>query len=189
MHANLREPAVRRARLLAAWALLCAVLAAPARPASEGAKEHQVKAAFLWNFAKYTTWPDTAFAREESPFVVAVLGKDPFGELLDQTLADKKVGTHPVRVERHSGAAAIGRPHLLFVAETDPKVVEPLLRALREEPVLVVGEADGFVARGGTIGFYLEKQNVRFEVRPATARRAGLKIAAQLLKLARIVEE
>lgn len=153
------------------------------------AKEHEVKAAFLYNFAKYTTWPADAFAREDSPFVLAVFGADPFGTALDATMKDKKVGTHPVQVVRYARVADIATPHLLFIAEAGADGVAEVLAKVREKPVLVAGDAAGFASAGGTFGFFLDDKKVRFEANPAAAKRAGLQVAAQLLKLARIVEE
>lgn len=176
----------RRARLRAVAALLAAFLPAFA---PTGATEYEVKAAFLYNFARYSTWPDPAFETPQSPFVIGVLGKDPFGDALDKTVKDKKVGTRPVVVERYAALADLGSPHLLFTTLGDAKEIEALLAALGKKPVFCVGDREGFAAAGGTAGFYLADKNVRFEMNPLAAKRAGISIAAQLLKLARIVEK
>lgn len=156
--------------------------------AAETVKEYEVKAAFLYNFAKFTTWPDDAYRDDEAPFVIGLLGRDPFGRTLDDTLKGKKVGTRPVRVLRYERLEQVGAPHLLFVAESDEKRVAAVLKDLGTKPILLVGDAAGFAARGGAAGFYLEESNVRFEMNPAALKRARLVVAAQVLKLARIVE-
>jgi hypothetical protein len=184
---DLLSSRVRRG--VAAVVALVAFVAFAGAPPPEEAKEYAVKAAFLFNFAKFTTWPDEAFAKSDAPFVVGVLGKDPFGETLDTTLKDKKVGTHPVVVERYATLEALGKPHVLFTNEVDEKAVAALVKTLASRSVLLVGDHEGFAAKGGVAGFYLDKSNVRFEMNPAAARRAKLSVSAQLLKLARVVDE
>ncbi len=147
-----------------------------------------MKAAFLVHFTKFTTWPDDAFESRGAPLIVGIAGTDPFGDALDKAFKDKKCGERPILIERYESADKIGKPHLLFTTATATDAIAAVLRACRERPVLLIGDAEG-VAKGGLLaGFYLEKANVRFEINAEAAKKARLAISSQLLKLARIVE-
>jgi hypothetical protein len=182
----------RSARRLAA-ALAGGVLLAPVAPAAAPAatppppREHEVKAAFLYHFAQLVDWPEPARAGE--PFVVAVVGADPFGPALDQALDGKAVRGRPIEVRRYPSAAAMerARPHVLF-AGGDDAAVERALAAVEGQPVLTVGEIARFAERGGIIGFRMTPDGrVGFDINLRGAERAGLRMRSQLLKLARIV--
>jgi hypothetical protein len=179
-----RGPAGRRRGRVAAACLLAATLAAHA-PAASAPTEQEVKAAFLYNFAKFVEWPPNTRSAP-GPFVIAVLGPDPFGPTLDQVLAGKAVAGRPVEVRRCAEAAEARGAHIVYVAprEGGPAV----LRAVSGEGVLTVGDGEAFARAGGIIGFRLQDRKVRFDINARQAERAGLKLSSQLLKLARIVD-
>lgn len=149
--------------------------------------EYQVKAAFLYNFIKFIEWPDKAFSAPVDPIVVGVLGEDPFGAMLDETLAGKSVQGHSFKVARFSKLGAVEGCHVLFVADSDPGRVTAIVAREGRSPVLTVGELPGFVDLGGMIGFDVEARRVRFDVNLQALRAAGLKPSSQLLKVARTV--
>jgi hypothetical protein len=153
-----------------------------------GASEHEIKAAFLLNFARYTEWPQKAFESDDAPFTLAVVGRDPFGADLDSMLKDKRVAGRPIRVVRFEKAADVRPCHLVFVAGSERDSLSAVVDAVKDRPSLVVGETDGFVGRGGAVNFYLEGDKVRFEVGPDVVERHGLKMSSKLLRLARIVK-
>lgn len=168
---------MRRAVLsLVAAALLTTQVASSA---NEGL-EYQVKAAFLFNFLKFVEWPN---ATGDSPWVIGVLGRDPFGGALDEIVRDKVVNGHPVVVRHYLRAAEVKDCNILFIGKADAEragvPVQPGL--------LTVGESNGFLKSGGIISFYLEDNRVHFEVQPAAARSSGLRISSQLLKLGRVL--
>jgi hypothetical protein len=182
---------VNRAPRRVAAAVAAAVLLARAVPAATPAappREHEVKAAFLYHFAQLVEWPESAGGPGE-PFVVAVVGEDPFGPALE-ALAGKSVRARPIEVRRYSSAGAMDgvRPQLLF-AGGDAEAVDRALAAVEGQPVLTVGERAGFAERGGMIGFRVTPEGrVGFDINLRRAERAGLKMSSQLLKLARIVD-
>ena len=167
-------------------ALALAVLSGPRTDALEPPTEHEVKAAFLYNFARFVEWPPSAGAANQ-PFIVAVLGDDPFGATLDRTLAGKTLEARPIVVRRLASLDEAVRVHILFVGTSDRAQVARVVRTLSGTHVLTVGEMPGFAELGGMIGFRTERRRVRFDINVAQASRAGLKISSQLLKLARIV--
>lgn len=155
------------------------------------ANEASIKAAFLYNFARLVTWPETAFGADDAPFVVAVLGEDPLGAALDKAFEGKSVGDRAFVVKRVKAAAELGVCQLLYLRDTSQ--LAKALDALRDRAVLVVGDGDGVTGAGGTIAFYQEQTpegvKVRFEANPDVAGRAGLTISSKLLALARVVRD
>jgi hypothetical protein len=188
-----------RVRGLALPFLALAVVAVGAHPAGDpggpfptAAKtspEYQVKAAFLFNFTKYVKWPEKAFEGEDSPLVVAVVGKDPFGSVLDETLKSKSIGKHPLVIRRFSSVDRLDACHLLFVPASEADRVKKIVQHYEGSSTLLVGEPDGFSTNGGVIRFVLADKKVRFEVNTDAAKRARVEISSQLLKLARIVTD
>ena len=162
------------------------VVAAPARPAPPS--EHEVKAAYLFNFASFVQWPPTAFGGPDSPLTICLLGPDPFGPLLDATLADEKVEGRSLVARRLTSLREAERCQIVFVPAVEQRQLPALLALLDARPALTVGESDGFARDGGMIGFVLQNDTVRFEVNSAAVERAGLKMSAHLLKLARLVD-
>jgi hypothetical protein len=182
-----------RARALRAWVALCALAllctsAAVARVDGPG-NEYQVKAAFLFNFTKYVKWPECAFENERSPIVVAVVGTDPFGRLLDDALHDKTVGSRKFEVRRFKSSDDLQACHVLFVAPSEVPRLAKICEHYAGSNTLLVGETDHFAGRGGAIGFYIEDKKVRFEINTDAIKRASLELSSQLLKLARIVKD
>lgn len=145
--------------------------------------EYQVKAAFLFNFLKFVEWPSVASDR---PWVIGILGHNPFDGALEQTVRGKVVNGHPVEVRHYARPADVNHCNILFIGRGDYERTGAQLESLFQEPgLLTVGEAAGFLKSGGIINFYLLDNHVHFEIRPALARSAGLHVSAQLLKLGR----
>ncbi len=183
-------------RMAALRRLAACVLVASSALAGRGAdaatpppQEYAVKAAFLYHFAHLVDWPGVADPAE--PFVIGVVGTDPFGATLDEVLAGKTVRGQPVRIQRLTGLAPLEdlRLHILFVGRGDDELVRRALAAVASKPVLTVGEATRFAERGGMIGFRMtDDGRVTFDINLQRAEQAGLRMRSQLLKLARIVE-
>jgi hypothetical protein len=185
---------VNRIRRCAFWefpALLALVLMIPlaaAAPAAQGnPTEYQLKAAFVYNFAKFVDWPPNVYSGPQSPFAICILGTDPFGSVIDDALRGKTVADHPVVVRRDRDAAAARRCQIVFVSASEKHRLRDILESLRGANVLVVGDADGFAAAGGTIELTLQDNRVRFAINPGAADGAGLTISSKLLALATIV--
>lgn len=163
--------------------LLCSM--GPAAQADEMA-EQQVKAAFLYNFAKFVEWPESAFAGPDAPLVFCVPNDDAFGAALDP-LRIKTVKGRKIAVKSLSDLQDARACHVLFLGAAAAGRMEGLLSALAGAPVLLVGDSERFVRRGGMIGFILERNKVVFEINEGAAKRTGLVVSSQLLKLARTV--
>ncbi len=149
--------------------------------------EHAVKAAYLFNFANFVQWPAQAFPGPEAPLSVCLLGADPFGPVLDATLADEKIDGHRLVARRLANLRDVGDCQIVFVPEVEARQLPALLATLEARPALTVGESDGFARAGGMIGFVLQHDTVRFEVNAGAVEHAGLKMSAHLLNLAHLV--
>ncbi len=152
--------------------------------AATAPSEYQIKAAFLFNFARFVEWPERAFPGPRTPLSICILGEDPFGGELDRMVAGKNVEGHPVDVRRLRREAETAGCHVLFLGAAENDRAPGVLAALGGSPTLTVGEQSAFGDAGGTIAMSLEKSRVAFEVNLAAAGRAGLKISSRLLKLA-----
>ena len=151
-------------------------------------REYAIKAAYLYNFGNYVEWPVEAFPTNDTPLVIGVLGRDPFGEILNEIARTKKVGGRPIVAKRFASLAAYTPCHILFVpSSTDPEEQAAAIRQAHGSPVLLVGENPGFAEQGGTVDFFIEENKVRFEINADVAKRQQLKISSKLLGLARIV--
>jgi hypothetical protein len=150
--------------------------------AQEQPSEYQIKAAFLFNFAKFVEWPPQAFADANTPIVIGVLGKNVFGNDLEKTIRDKKVNNRGFKFEKLTSISEATNCHILFISSSEkdvPKVIEGLHNA----SVLTVSDTDGFIQAGGMINFLLEDAKIRFEISDEAAKKAGLQISSKLLSL------
>ena len=171
--------------------LLLAAVATSAVPMAHGesrsAAEYQLKAAFLYNFARFVEWPPEALAVSSTTMTICVLGTDPFGGILDTVLKGKTVKGRTMEIKR---GREIGSPkfcHILFISSSEKRHLAKIQKMLNGSSVLVVGEMDRFVQRGGIINFIRVKNKIRFEINPDAAEHVGLKISSKLLRLANII--
>ncbi len=177
----------RALRLLLALALLLGTaLPRPALGEQPSTKEYEVKAAFLFNFTKFVTWGDAAPADAGKPFVIAVVGEDPFGEALS-VLEGKTAQGRPIVVQRVSGVESLRNCRILFVSSSAGDRLPSILRAAHARNILTVGDMDRFAQRGGVIGLVLAGDRIGFEVNTESARQAGLTISSKLLSLAKAI--
>ena len=163
----------------------CVALAAsvPGEPAATSrADEYRVKAAFVYNIARFVDWPSAAFADAGSPVVVCVLGVDPFGSALDDALQGRTVKGRSVTIRRSHDLP--GGCHVAFIAFSENKRVEDIIDRLGSTPVLSISEVDRFTQRGGIIGLTMNGSYVRFDINASAADRAKLTMSARLLALA-----
>jgi len=182
---QVRKPAVPVVAIL----LFALCLSPGPRLGQAPASEYQVKAAFLYNFARFVEWPEGTFPNSTSPFTVCIFGKDPFGRALDDALAGKRVGERSVAVSRIRRAPDLAGCQLVFVSADEAARMAQVSLALRGRHVLLVGENEEFAIAGGTIQFFLQGDRVRFAINPDAAGRAGLRFSSKLLALASIVRD
>jgi hypothetical protein len=175
----------RNVAAVAALTLLFGTVRAAAQ--ETGPTEYQVKAAFLFNFAKFIEWPPSSFASPEAPFSICILGVDPFGPVIDETLRGQTLGGRAVTIERVRAAAQLRQCQVAFISASEKVHLQVIFQAIRGASVLLVGESPGFAAAGGTIQFQVQDNHIRFAINPVAAQRAGLRVSSKLLSLVTIV--
>jgi hypothetical protein len=153
------------------------------------APEYQIKAAFIYKFATYIRWPAATSGSATAPFVIAVIGKDPFGPLLDTVVHGQSVQGKGIVIRRLTGLEEATRCDVLFVGSSERKHLRQILAALHGAPVLTIGDMDQFAELGGMINLITTEDNhIRFDINKGAIERSGLRAPSQLLRLARIVE-
>lgn len=184
----------RRAEYIFLFAIVfaCAVAVADSGVLSAQTKcsgEYQVKAEYLYNFAKFTVWPANTFVDLRQPIGVCILGRDPFGHHLEAALLGKLIGERPLMLGRAAQIQDLSGCQIVFIAGSENWRLPNLVNHLQGRPVLLVGETEGFAESGGAIQFTVERAQVHFVINPDAAARSGLKISSKLLALARIVRD
>lgn len=149
--------------------------------------EHKVKAVFLYNFAQFVDWPATAYAESDSAIVIGVLGKDPFGSFLDETVNGESVKGHPITIQRYSSVKEIRQCHILYVNVTGTRLGNTL-SALKGKNILTVGDAANFTRLGGMIRFKNEENKIGLQINLNEVKQTDIVVSSKLLRLSEIVE-
>jgi YfiR/HmsC-like len=176
-HACSRRP--RSGRLLCLLVLLFSAalpLAAQERPT-----ESQVKAAYLFNFGKFVTWQAS---QVPGPLEICVLGKDPFGTVLEATVAGESIDGRKITVKRLSKVQAGPECRILYVSTSEQSRLRTILAAAQHFGMLTVSDIPHFAAQGGIIEFVTQEDRIRFEVNLGAAEQSHLVLSSQLLKVA-----
>ncbi len=171
---------------LIAFIYVVSLLTADSR--GQAIDEYQVKAAFLYNFAKFVEWPPEAFKTPADPITVCVLGHNPFGNALEEAIHGKSIEGRPFAFRQVSDAETAGTCQILFVGSAESKHFRSLFANRKAQGILTVGEAQGFALDGGVINFKLDDGRVHFEINVEAAEHEHLHISAKLLSLAQIVK-
>ena len=183
---------LRHARVFFRSALIAMLLALPllspgfVRAGDDAAAP--LKAAFLYHFVSFVEWPETAFPPEDMTFDIAILGPDPFGDLLEATVGEKDERGRRFRFHRIEEGDPLDSAHILFIAEGYEGDTSALMDSVQTSPVLTVSDRKGFATDGGMVGFFLDGGKLRFEVNRNTVERSSLSMSSRMLVLAKIVE-
>jgi hypothetical protein len=162
--------------------LCCMLLATLCANAQEaGPTEYQVKAAFLYNFAKFIEWP-----ADTGTLNLCILGEDNFGRDIDD-IEGKTAAGKVLSVRRIKSVHEIRKCRMLFIASPENERLDSVLAAAQGLNILTVGDTNGYAERGVIINFYKEQNKIRFEINKDAAEHSGLKISSKLFGLARIV--
>ena len=159
------------------WLLALVLLLFAVRPAL-AQSEDGIKAAFIYNFAKFTVWPDTAFADRRAPITVGFVGADSLAGLFAKNVAGKTACGRDFAVKRFASAAGAETCQVVFVA--DATQAAAVLAAAKGKAILTVGDSDRFAAAGGMIRFVKDGAKISFDLDMASVNAAQLKLDAQL---------
>jgi YfiR/HmsC-like len=171
----------RLGRLLSVM-VLCSASLFGASNQEYGTREYQIKAVFLFNFAQFVEWPPEAFPGAAEPFVIGILGEDPFGPYLDETVRGEKVNSRSISIVRFARAEDIRTCHILYISRSEAGRLDQILSTMRSRSILTVSDLDQFGRSGGMIRFVTENNKVRLRIDNEAAKAAGLKISSKLLR-------
>ncbi len=164
-----------------------AFLCLTAGAAGQVVSEYQVKAAYLYNFAKFVEWPAEGFSSPADSFEVCIFGEDPFGAGIDELMHDKVVQQRKLVLRRIASFSEARSCQILFVPRASRAQTRELLEQIKSSSILTVGETPDFLRNGGVINLVLEQDRVRFDVNLDAAQRTRLRISSKLLAVARAV--
>lgn len=150
--------------------------------------EYQVKGACLIKFGMFVEWPAaTNASTDKSPFLIGILGDDPFGKAFDDAVAKEKVNGRQVVVKRSKAVAELRDCQIVFIAGLESDRLSAALTEFSTNGVLTVSDTPGFARNGGVVGFFKDAGKVRFEINTEIAGQSGLKVSSKLLQVGRVV--
>jgi len=156
--------------------------------ALEASDEYEIKAAYLFNLSKFVEWPAYRLPKNKS-LEICLLGQDSLGADLDLIVQTQKtIQKHTVVVKRLISSAQVDSCHILFVSNSEQLRLPDIFAAVKNKPILTVGECDHFVVQGGMIQFYRLENNIRMLLDLQSIRETGLIASSRLLQVVRIIQ-
>jgi len=150
-------------------------------------REYRFKAVFLFNFTKFVEWPASSFDSPEAPFIIGILGDDPFGSVIDETVASEKVKGHPIVIQRYKQLPDIEHCHLLFISAKEIPVLKDKMQEIQRH-ILTVGDSPDFNIAGGMIRLTTRDNKIKLIINPSAVKAAELNMSSKLLKVAEIFD-
>ena len=157
--------------------------------ANQPSLEYKVKAAYLYNFTKFVTWPE----KQSNTFNICILGQDPFAELLEPLEKRMTLGK-PIRLHRYQSIKQVQQCHILYLDGEESRNLAQLKLSLSEELIstldgtLTVSSQPFFAKHGGMIGFVIREGRVKLQINLPVLKQNGLKVSAKLMEVAELVE-
>jgi len=149
-------------------------------------QEYHLKAVFLFNFTQFIQWPPGAFPSEETPFVIGVLGKNPFGSYLDDVVSGEKVNGHTLKIDYFKSLDEIKDCHILFIDRSEIANQPGILSGLKGKNILTVSDTPNFMEQGGMIRFFTKNNKIQLQINLDAVKMAQLDVSSKLLRLAEI---
>jgi hypothetical protein len=162
---------------------VCAFAAAGSMERIQG--EYDVKAAYLYYFAKFVEWPAQAFSQDNSPIIIGVAGDDPFGPILEKTVSGKTVQNRSILIHHPKTEDDLRSCHIVFIGSSEAGRTASIFENLKGRSTLTVCESEGTAQSKCIIYFVIEGGRVQFEVDDKKANKAGLKISSKLMMVSR----
>ena len=162
---------------------LVSIWIGPANSQANVTRQEDIKATFLYNFAKFVEWPQSSFVDAVVSFRIEIIGRDPFDGRLDQIVIGKRVHDKPIEIIHSLEGTYPGLVHIAFVSASEEKHLDSLLKTYRRHDVLTVSDIADFTRRGGMIGFVTEPGTVRFRFNQAAVEQSQLRVSSRLLAL------
>jgi hypothetical protein len=150
-------------------------------------REYSIKAAFLYNFTQFVEWPSAAYNSPEAPFIIGIIGNDPFRTAIDDAIAGEKVKGHPIVIQRYQNIKDLKLCHILFVSNKEVGRWKEIKALLPNKNTLTVSDIPDFATNGGIIRLLTKENKVKLQINLAASKEADLDISSKLLQLAEIV--
>jgi hypothetical protein len=170
-----------------ALGLLVSAAAGPPVVAAQGVSESALKAAFLLNFAKFTEWPE--YQRGPAAPIVFCSTDDDVSSALESSVAGRFIAQHPVVVNRVKVDSISRSCEVLYTRVLEARKLAAILGQARSAGLLLVGDTEAFATSGGAIGFFVDGGRMRFAINVQAAERAGVRLSAKLLTLAKLIKD
>ena len=171
------------------WLVLFGAVSTHSAPQTPTAEVSQVKAAYLYNFAKFVDWPSETYRSADDPAVICVIGDDRTSVALGRAIVGKRANGRRIEAMSPRSTDEFKSCNVLFIGFADKGRIVPILRSLAGSRVLAVGQADIFLSLGGMINLLEKEGTITLEIDPKATNSAGLKISSRLLVVARIVND
>ncbi len=155
--------------------------------AAQTSREYNIKAVFLYNFTQFVEWPANTFRTPDAPFVIGILGNDPFHSYIDETVAGEKVKGHSIIVQRYLDVKDIKNCHILFITDSESGKLKEILASLPNKNMLTVSDIPDFAITGGIIRFMTKENKIKLQINLSASKNADLNISSKLLQVAEIV--
>lgn len=150
--------------------------------------EYQIKAVFLEHLTRFIEWPDSSGVSDTStPFIVTVIGENPFGSILEEIYAKQKIKNKKVEIRHVSTPDDLADCHILFISSSNKNILPVILSRTMNKPILTISDTEGFAQKKVLINFYLSGNKIKFEINEKAVHESGLAMSYMLLNLARIV--
>lgn len=150
--------------------------------------EYTIKAVFLENLTRFIEWPDSSGVSDTStPFIVTVIGENPFGSILEEIYAKQKIKNKKVEIRHVSTPDDLADCHILFISSSNKNILPEILSRTMNKPILTISDTEGFAQKKVLINFYLSGNKIKFEINEKAVHESGLAMSYMLLNLARIV--
>ena len=156
--------------------------------AQKSTREYQLKAAFLFNFTQFVEWPSESFPTSQTPAVIGILGKDPFGAYLEEIIRGETINRHALVIRHFDNIEEVTNCHILFINVSDKSQVQSILKNIKGKNILTISEASGFSKLGGMIRLYTKDDKINIQINVDATKEEKLIISSKLLKLAEIVK-
>ena len=151
-------------------------------------REYQLKAVFLFNFTQFVEWPANAFENDQSPLVIGVVGENPFGIYLEQTISGEKINGHPLEVQYYKTEEELKTCHILFINMREAKKLEQALTAVSGKNTLTISDQTDFLKLGGMIKFMTNNNKIKLQVNMDACKESKMVLSSKLLRLAEIIK-
>jgi hypothetical protein len=156
---------------------------------AQPSREYQIKAVFLFNFAQFTEWPTNAFAGTSEPIVIGVLGSNPFGDFLQNTVHNESIRGRHLVVHSYKTVEEIQTCHILYIGQSEARGLQRIVTKLKGKPMLTVSDIPDAAREGVAIGFVTEHNRIKLQVNLDAIKSASLRVSSKLLRLAQIVND